>query len=95
MTPAGSIALATLLLTNMGTVLAAWLSVTTLKRGIAKENANRRITLEEYVNEVDRYHRNLRTYLLDLADAGVIDIRKVDLTKFPPPPVPKYNGNGK
>jgi hypothetical protein len=94
-TTGGVIAVLTLLVTNLGTVLAAWLSMSTLKRGVAKENVNRRIALEEYANEVERYLRLLRAYLYDLADAGVIDISKVDLTKFIPPPVPKYNGNGK
>jgi hypothetical protein len=84
-----------MLLTCVGTVVGTWLSVSTIKRGIAKENANRRVQLEEYAVAVDHYHRSLRAYLFDLADRGVIDIRKVDLAKFAPPPVPKYNGNGK
>jgi len=86
------VAVLVLLVTNLGTVLAAWVSMATLKRGVAKENANRRLALEEYVNDVDRYHRDIRAYLLELADDKVIDIARVELSRFRPPPMPRYNG---
>ena len=93
MTTGGMVAFVTLLVTYLGTLIGSWVAISNLRHSVAKEHANRRIALEEYADEVGRYHRKLRGYLLELADAGVIDMRKVDLTQFPPPPAPKYNGN--
>lgn len=92
MSTGGIVAFITLLVTYLGTLIGSWVAISNLRHSVAKEHANRRIALEEYADEVGRYHRRLRVYLLELGDTGVIDIRKVDLNKFQPPPVPTYNG---
>ena len=78
----------------LGTFAASWVSVANTRRGIAKENANRRVALEQYAEEIFRYHRHLRLYLLDLEKQGIIDIKRVDMAQFPlPPKPPMYNGD--
>ena len=89
-----ALAVIVLIATNIGTVVAGWVAVMDARRGIAKENANRRIALEEYADEVGRYHHRIRRYLRQLVEDGVIDIARVDLSQFPPPPAPRYNGGG-
>jgi hypothetical protein len=65
-----------------------------LEQDLNKVTANRRIMLERYADDVARYHRDLRQYLLDLVDRGIIDASRVDLTAFPRPPVlPVMNGS--
>lgn len=66
-----------------------------LEDDLHKATANRRIMLERWADEITRYHRRLRTYLLDLADKGVMDASRVDLSQFPPPPLPTINGERK
>lgn len=66
-----------------------------LEDDLHKSVANRRITLERWADDVNRYHRSLRNYLLELVDQGIIDASRVDLSKFPkPPPLPIINGEG-
>ena len=66
-----------------------------LEAELNKDVANRRIMLERYADDVARYHRDLRTYLLDLVDSGVIDANRVDIGAFPrPPELPRINGSG-
>lgn len=93
MSTGGIVAFITLLVTYLGTLIGSWVAISNLRHSVAKEHANRRIALEEYADEVGRYHRQLRAYLLELAATGVIDASQVDIAKFRPPPVPKYNGN--
>jgi hypothetical protein len=65
-----------------------------LESDLNKEIANRRIVLERHFDDVNRYHRTLRGYLLKLMDDGVIDASRVDLSTFPrPPELPTINGN--
>jgi hypothetical protein len=66
----------------------------TLEAELNKHVANRRITLERYADDVSRYHRDLRRYLMNLVDTGVIDSSRIDLTTFPQPPeLPTINGH--
>jgi hypothetical protein len=65
-----------------------------IEANMNKATANRRIMLERYADATMRYHRDLRTYLLQLVDAGIIDATQVDLSKFPrPPQLPVINGD--
>jgi hypothetical protein len=65
-----------------------------LESDLNKTVANRRIMLERWADDVQRYHRDIRRYLIELGDAGVIDMGRVDLSRFPPPPLPTINGDG-
>jgi hypothetical protein len=65
-----------------------------IEADLNKHVANRRIMLEQYADDVARYHRILREFLLKLADEGIIDINRVDLSTFPrPPKLPIINGD--
>lgn len=65
-----------------------------IEADLNKQIANRRIMLERWADEIVRYHRDLRDYLTELADQGVIDTTRVDLSKFPrPPKLPVMNGD--
>lgn len=94
MTPHGAAAVIILIITNGATVIAALVSVLQWRRGITKQKRNRLIMLERWADDVQRYHYQLRAYLIDLADQGIIDASRTDLSKFPPPPMPTINGNG-
>lgn len=66
-----------------------------LESELNKTVANRRIMLERYADQTMRYHRELRMFLLDLVDRGIIDTTQVDLSEFPrPPELPTINGGG-
>ena len=65
-----------------------------IESNMNKVIANRRIILERYADATMRYHRDLRTYLLQLGDAGIIDMSRIDMSKFPrPPQLPTINGD--
>lgn len=70
-------------------------SIESMEADLARRYNNRRIQLERYADDVARYHRALRDYLLQLVDQKIIDMSRVDMTKFPsPPPAPIWLGNG-
>jgi uncharacterized protein with PIN domain len=105
MSHGGVIAVVTLLITNVGTLIGSWVAIANLRSGITKEHANRRIVLEQYADDIGRYIRRLRVYLLDRLKAGmrcphcgeritdVIDANQLDMSQFTPPAPPKYNGS--
>lgn len=95
MTPQGTVAVLVLLLTNGATAVAALLSIRQWRHNLQREHDNRRVMLERWLDDVNRYHHRLRAYLRELADQGVIDMERVDLSQFPPPPLPRYNGDPK
>jgi hypothetical protein len=65
-----------------------------LETDLNKEIANRRIVLERHFDDVNRYHRALRGYLLKLVDDGIIDANRIDMSSFPrPPQLPQINGD--
>lgn len=98
-----------LLATNAGSIAAAavtlWrahhqrqldaVNVEQVEADLSRRYNNRRIQLERYADDVARYHRALRDYLLALADDKVIDMSRVDLTRFPPPPLPAWENGGR
>lgn len=97
-----------LIVTNVGTLAAALATlfrahrqraldaatIETVEADLARRYNNRRIQLERYADDVSRYHRGLRDYLLELVDQKVIDVSRVDMSRFPPPPIPIWLGNG-
>jgi hypothetical protein len=94
MTPHGTAAVIILIITNGATAIGALISVLQWRRGITKEKHNQLIMLERWADDIQRYHHRLRAYLIGLEKQGIIDISRVDLSQFPPPPRPTINGNG-
>lgn len=104
MSTGGIVTAITVLVTLVSALIGSGVAIIGLRHSVAKEHANRRIALEAYADEVGRYIRRLRAYLLERLKWGTecphcgkhidnaLDVAHVDMSYFVPPPQPTYNG---
>lgn len=107
MTPHGVAAFVVLIITNGATAVTAVIALADRRHVLTKEHANRLNMLERWRDEIGRWWRRLGKHLRTVAEKGmdcphcgglipdVIDVSKLDMSLFPPPPEPIINGNGK
>lgn len=105
MTPHGTAAVIILVITNGATAIGALIAVLQWRRGVSKEKHNRLIMMERWADAIMRYVRILRDHLIARARKGmvcphckmhiadVIDVSQLDMSLFPPPPLPTINGD--